>query len=960
MRVRVASAGTGKTTSLVARYLTLVGEGVPLRRVAGVTFTRDVADELRQRVAQGIHEVRAHGSYLGGLYSVGRGAAPRFESASRELGGALLTTIHGFMIAGIRLSAPLLGYDPGFALLPEWEARALFEEELRSLGLVTADPDHPLHAAAVVAGEEGMALAAMLFDNRSLARDLVFGDGELETAVGVMYGAAYDSYLRRLGSVALAPGEVERAALRMLDVATVRERLARRYPIVLVDEYQDVNPLQGAFFERLAEAGVALEVVGDPKQSIYGFRSADVAVFRRALDAAERSGELLEPLTASRRHARAVVRFLNRLTGALGAAGLGFDPREAPPVEAAGAQAAVEGRVDVVVVEGHGRLADLRRSEAEVLAERLEAAHAAGTEYSDMAVVARTHALLSLVERALEARDVPSMRLKGTGFYWRNEIRDVYHALRVGADPAGSSLTAFLRGPFASLGLAQLAAVMTADDPLAVLAAEHPRPHAVIGELGRFARLAPLDAVKAVVRTPLASGVTLMDRVDERGRDNIDALLFEIASQPPSDLDLLLDRLDELAKRADAADVPSGGDGVRLLTVHGSKGLEFRVVALFDTGFGVRDDPYPALVDPATGRVSLNAAGGDEAAQRDRRERDRHESYRLLYVAASRARDQLILTGSKTPSGPRGWLATLLDTVLVDDPPDGTVLTTVAPRPLRRFTIARPAGPEPRLPSAPWTLHRFEPEPFEPLLSPSRLVGLQAAAAAERGQEPTEPVDGPPRTGADDLLPLEADEPMALGESPLSSTLEADWGDDQQAGGLDDLPGRGRVIGTLVHYAISQDWTADDEEQLETLRAQEVMFPYSGAQQDDLIAEVAELLGGYRALLGRELAGLDDRDDDRAEIPLAMPGGSTVWEGVIDRLYRVDGRWYVDDYKTDRLVRPERYHLQLGLYLHAVEQALGTRPVGRLVYLRSGTVVEPDDADLRAALQSSGVLASNR
>lgn len=935
MRVRVASAGTGKTTSLVARYLTLIGDGVPLRRIAGVTFTRDVADELRQRVAAGVSEVASGGEYLGGLYTAPSKTAHRFARAQRELGGALLTTIHGFMIAGIRLSAPLLGYDPGFSLLPEWEAQAMFDEELNSLALVAAAADHPLHHASMVGGEEAQALASTLFRHRSLARDLRFGDSELEAAVGGLYHAAYDSLLRRLGADSLAPGEVERAALRLLDSATARERLARRYPLVLVDEYQDVNPLQGEFFEALADAGVSLEVVGDPKQSIYGFRSADVAMFRRALDAAELSGELLEPLTGSRRHSRAVVEFLNRLTSVMGAAGLGFAAREAPPVTGAGSQADVAGRVDVVVVEGPLWLRELRRSEAEALADRLERAHADGVAYRHMAVVARKHALLSHVEAALEARGVPTMRLKGTGFYWRNEIRDVYHALRVGVDPTGASLAAFLRGPFAGLGLADLTAVLTSDDPLALLAADHPRVVTVLEALAGFARLAPVEAVKAVIRTRLVDGASMLDALDDRGRGNVDALLFEIAAQPPPDLDLLLDRLDQLAKRADAADVPGGGDGVRLLTVHGSKGLEFSLVAVFDAGAPDWFRPHEVLVDAGTGNVSLHAAGGDARAQAERKERDLHEGYRLLYVAASRARDHLIITGSATARGPQGWLDVILGRVLADGPPDGTHVATEAPRLLRRPSLAAPAhvGEEERLATAPWSFARFEHHRFEPLLSPSRLVGLLDDAAAAESGEPLTSVE---------------------------STLGASGHEHADEPGVSDLPGRGRVIGTLVHFAISHDWTADDGARLATLKAQEVMFPYSDEQQEDLLAEVRELLDGYHAMLGADLPALAARMSDRAEIPLAMPGGATVWEGVIDRLYRVGEQWYVDDYKTDRQVRPERYHVQLGLYLHAVEQAIGTRPVGRLVYLRSRTVVTPDEGALRAALQQSGLLASSR
>ena len=951
MKVRVASAGTGKTTSLVGSYLALIGEGKPLRRIAGVTFTRDVADELRQRVAAGLREVAATGSYLGGLYVAPPGTEQRFEQALTELGGALLTTIHGFMIAGIRLSAPLLGYDPAFGLLPEWEAQALFDEELSSLKLVAARPDHQLHRTAAIGGPDAFALAAQLFRLRSLAQDLEFGASELDETVGAIYQAAYRGYLRRLGSLALAPGEVERTALRLLGSATARGRLARRYPLVLVDEYQDVNPLQGEFFERLAEAGVLLEVVGDPKQSIYGFRSADVEVFRRALDAAERSGELLEPLTASRRHSQAVVAFLNRLTAVMGAAGLGFSSREAPAVTSAGGQADVGGRVDIIVAEREGGYDEVRRLEAELLAERLERAHDEGSEYRNMAVVARQHYLLGIVERALAARGISALRLKGSGFYRRNEVQDVYHALTVGVDPAGASLTAWLRGPFAGLTLAELAAVSNSPEPLAALSTIRPDVAATITELRSIAGQPPLDAVKSVIRDRLAGGKRLVDLVDARGRANLDALLFELAAQTPADLELLLDRLELLAQRAEAADVPESGEGVRLLTVHGSKGLEYPLVAVFDAGAQPRYRPHALLVDSRTGSVAIRAAGGDDAAQAERKERDRHEGHRLLYVAASRARDHLIISGSVTRSQPRGWLELLLGPVLDGGPPPGTYLTRTSQRPpasrQQLHTISSPTAPSP----APWIDARFEHHPFEPLLSPSRLVGVLGARAAT--QTPSAGVAATlPAVGAT----AEETEPVTVGESGLA----VDWQTADAQGGADpSLPGRGRVVGTLVHFAISQDWSAADSEQLQSLRAQEVMFPYAREQQDDLLAEVRELLAGYQALLGVELPALSARDSDRAEVPLAVRGGATVWEGVIDRLYRVAGEWIIDDYKTDRSVRPERYLLQLGLYLHAVERAIGARPLGRLVYLRSRTVVVPADADLRRALHDSGILAAS-
>jgi len=166
MKVRVASAGTGKTTSLVLRYLHLIAKGTPLRRIAGITFTRSAADELRQRVGQGIRDLLNKGEYLHvGLLQEKR---HHYEEALRELDGATLSTIHGFMIETLRLCAPMLSLDPDFNVLGEWEAQALFEEELRSLFYLSREASHPLYPAKQELGDAAEELLINLFRSRSL------------------------------------------------------------------------------------------------------------------------------------------------------------------------------------------------------------------------------------------------------------------------------------------------------------------------------------------------------------------------------------------------------------------------------------------------------------------------------------------------------------------------------------------------------------------------------------------------------------------------------------------------------------------------------------------------------------------------------------------------------------------------------------------------------------------------
>lgn len=916
MRVRVASAGTGKTTSLVRRYLELIGSGTPLRRVAGVTFTRAAADELRGRVGEGVRALLRDGTYLDGLYDLRAADRPRFEEALLELEGATLTTIHGFMIAGLRLAAPTLGLDPAFRLVGEWEAEAMFEEEVKSLRFLAADPAHDLHGAVAELGDdlEGWLLA--LFRQRSLRERFVPDDHPRAHALERLFAAAYRRFELRLGAGRLAPSEVERRALRLVRTEPALARLRDRYRLALVDEFQDVNPLQGEFFEALERGGVAIEVVGDPKQSIYGFRHADVGVFRRALA----EGEELEPLTDTRRHATVLARFLNRLTCTLAEEGWGFGPREAPAVESAGAQAEVQGRVEVLWAAGDEPIGALRAREAEALAGRLRALHdEGGYAWHDMAVLARSHVSLQAAEAALTRAGVPAVFVQGRGYFDRLEIRDLYHALRVAVDPRGRSLAAWLRSPFAQLPLDEASAVLAAEDPVARLAELRPEVHARLERMRGAALGSPLAALKFLIRDPFLDGRRYVDHLEDRARENVDALLFTVAQGPPGDLEVLLDRLDLLSRQRDAGDVPQSGDGVQLLTVHRSKGLEWPVVAVFDLGRMPWHPPQPLYLHPEDGALCVGGSPRFEEAREATKAREEDEGYRLLYVAASRPRDVLVLTGSVKGGKPDGWAKALaamgmgpgagpfdraellLRTVGLDG---GAALAPAAVGGSGR-AAARPAPSAP-----PWLDRRFALHPHPPVHSPSRLEGDDASP------EP--------------LPPRDPDE----GER---------------------LPGRATTVGTLVHYAISQDWSEATPQQLDNLRAQEVMFPYAVDEQDAILAEVRSLLASYRALLGTALPAVAERDEDHRELPMALPAGPTVWQGVIDRLYRVGDDWVLEDYKTDREERPDRYHFQLGVYWRAVRLVRGVAPRVQLVYLRSGNVVRVPAEALEAALAEQAV-----
>jgi DNA helicase II / ATP-dependent DNA helicase PcrA len=244
----VAGPGTGKTRTLTHRIAAQVAAGVPAGRVLAVTFTRRAAEEMRARLA-----------VLGGPQAQGQ------PGAAGALGGVTVTTFHGL---GLRLLRELhreAGLPADFHVADEATVAEVIAElavpgatvpldavEPATGGapatgtLPTAGAELPAGAGQAAGAERGRLLAALT------ARGLVDFDGLIELPVAV---------LRRDPALA--------AAFR------------QRWPVISVDEYQDIDPAQYDLLGRLAGDGAGLTVIGDPDQAIYGFRRADVGFFLR-------------------------------------------------------------------------------------------------------------------------------------------------------------------------------------------------------------------------------------------------------------------------------------------------------------------------------------------------------------------------------------------------------------------------------------------------------------------------------------------------------------------------------------------------------------------------------------------------------------------------------------------------------------------------------------------------------
>ena len=514
-----------------------------------------------------------------------------------------------------------------------------------------------------------------------------------------LYGEHYEA--RKAARSALDFEDLQLAARDLLrDAPGVRERERRRFHRIMVDEAQDTNELQWSVVQQLARDNVFM--VGDPLQSIYGFRNADLGLFRRRAAAAEAEGAAAS-LRTNFRSAPAVLAAVNDASAS--AFGPGFERlragREAD--EAAGPV------VELLLVDrtksawedaglgDHPFGASLRAAtpwraaEARLLADRVAAL--VGEERAcapgEVAVLVRSTADLGIYERALAERGLPTYAAGGRGYWAQQQVADLRAYLAVLANPLDDlALHQALASPLggASLDALVLLRLRAAGRPVweALEAAFGSDPEGA-GQ-GLAGSLAPWDrealsafatrvagqrraaarrSLEAVIEEAVtASGYDRAVLALPGGRRRLANVrkLMRLArafeGEEGRDLRAFVDFLGEQerleAREGEAALAVEEVDAVRLMTVHAAKGLEFPVVCLADLGRrGRADDSALRVADG--GRVGLRiaslAGGGRRALELEAMEADQlveaeEEERRVFYVGMTRAQRRLVLSGA--------------------------------------------------------------------------------------------------------------------------------------------------------------------------------------------------------------------------------------------------------------------------------------------------------------------------
>ena len=584
-------------------------------------------------------------------------------------------------------------------------------------------------------------------------------DINLVLARGVrrLFAIAQDEYRRTLDKHGVLDfADLLERTLKLLgqmeEFSRSRYRLESRYEHVLVDEFQDTSRAQWRLVRELVRAWSAGEglshgpippsifIVGDRKQSIYGFRDAEVSV----LDAAAEFIDALRPdtparaaITRSFRSVHELLMFVNDVCAAIDKApdradAFRYSESDAfPSIEGTPTQSNAIGVVT----------ADSDAAQAEAVADEIARLLIDGATVrdrdtgvrraigpGDIGVLFRTRESHRLFEAALARRGVPFYVYKGLGFFDADEVKDVLALVAYLADP-GSNLraAALLRSRIVQLSdealklLAPgLADALTGEAPEAIGRLRDDDRERLL--LARASAPAWIDAADQVppaeivdrVLAECAYAVEIGGSGFAQARENlkkIRGLIRRIQNRGYTTLARLTDYFDGLAAGGDESNaIIDAADAVNLMTMHAAKGLEFPVVFVVNIGKGsggsrgdIRISPAPFVaLDEDDGDPSVTISDHESPADRDDDEKENEETKRLLYVALTRARDRLYLAGTvangkltlQRGSIGRVLPATLTAAMAMDAGQESLIWTgTAAAHSIRRVPAA---GAEPR------------------------------------------------------------------------------------------------------------------------------------------------------------------------------------------------------------------------------------------------------------------------
>jgi ATP-dependent DNA helicase UvrD/PcrA len=583
----IAGAGSGKTRTLIYRVARLIESGVPPGAILLLTFTRRAAQEMLRRAEQLVGD-RA-GAVAGG-------------------------TFHSFANTVLRRFGAPLGLKPNFTILDRSDMEDVINLLRARMGLASRERRFPKKSTLA----EAISMARN--KRRELAEELALDFPHLaeHQAEIVDLATKYETYKRERGLLDY-DDLLYRLAELLQQHENVRRRLSDTYRYIMIDEYQDTNLIQAELVRLLAATHRNVMAVGDDAQSIYSFRGAN---FRNIMDFPTLfAGTKIIKLEENYRSLQGILDVANEVIS------------RAP-----------EKYTKILFTERRGEFRPLlvraqdEHMQSRFVAQRILELREEGVELAQIAVLFRSSFHSFDLELEFQRRDIPFIKRGGFKFIETAHIKDVLAHLRVIANPTDAvswlRVLTLVRGVGHRTAERAIETLIAAEEPEKILAeaAREPGGRARGDGGAGFARLGGLLAeLRSGAKRPAEQIAATLeyylpvmreaypDDYPKRERDlehfqnlteryrSLEQMLADMALEPPSDaLDGVL-----------AADPDEGY--VTLSTIHSAKGLEWRVVF---------------LIWAADGRFPGPMSVGVEEIEEERR---------LMYVASTRARDELYL-----------------------------------------------------------------------------------------------------------------------------------------------------------------------------------------------------------------------------------------------------------------------------------------------------------------------------
>ena len=720
-----------------------------------------------------------------------------------------------------------------------------------------------------------------------------------------------------------------RDALR--DRPGVRAYFRRRLPILLIDEFQDTDPLQVEIARLLAgERPGSLVVVGDAKQSIYRFRRAEVRLFRELAARAETaSGQAVLRLTQNFRSRPAILRFVNRVFAELIQASDDADQPAYGPIEP---PPGLSDEPSVVALRfpapsnagGDDLLEAEARGLASFLADAGGGAHQIRDPLSgetrrsragDVLVLARRLTRMQPLEEALEAAALRFTVEGGKSFFDRQEVHETLAVLRAIDDPSDRiSLVAALRSSFFGVSDRDIVLYSLSGGPLWQGGVDEGRPGGkalapatrLLDELhlSRLRLSVPLLLERLYDETRILAALTGTRRGEAQiaNLEKVTALARQASELGALTLrgfaNLLAERIESAREEPDLpATRPGDPDTVRILSIHKAKGLEAPIVALYDTADNARvsADTVPLW---ETGQIAIGfrfgcqPAGWEALAKREEK-KAWAEGRRLLYVACTRARDLLVVPRPPLDARLGDFWRDLIERLpAASDADVGVVDVETIPVPEVR----------------------------------SQRAELWALAGAEGGDTVASRWEAERR----ERIARAAERPLM----PVSATRLAARSAPAPVAAVGGVSGRdfGRLVHRLLEWVPIEDTDAGRADRVRAMA--DSLAPSFGLDAEAARRAAAE---------AERVLGLPVLDRARRasrvwrELSLAFPDAPHLVEGVVDLVFEEDGQLVVVDHKTDAIT-PEQalaqaaHHApQLQLYGRGLAQAFGMPVRERLV-----------------------------